>query len=740
MMPSKIIDTKFTDALNERYLAYALSTIMSRSLPDVRDGLKPVHRRILFAMLQLKMDPKAAYKKCARVVGDVIGKYHPHGDTAVYDALVRLAQDFTIRYPLIEGQGNFGSIDGDNAAAMRYTESRLTEVSLYLLRNLEENTVNFKSTYDEQDNEPCLLPAMFPNLLANGTEGIAVGMATSIPPHNIAELCEASLKLLSKPDLSVADLLEYIQGPDLPTGGIINETKENIIKTYETGKGNFKVRAVWHKEDLPRNNYQIIITEIPYQVQKSRLIEKIAELYKDKKLPLIDNFYDDSAETISLVIKPKNSNIAPEAIMESLFKLTDLEYRVSFNMNVLDSNTIPRVMSLKEILEEFLKHREVIITKRSLYRLDKINHRLEILAGFLIAYLNLDEIIRIIRYEDEPKEMLMQSFSLSEIQAEAILNMKLKSLRRLEEETIRTEHSNLSATKAELEDILANPASLRKVIRSELTEVKNKFSSKTKIGARKTVIENTALPPSQNINIEDYIAKEPITLICSQLGWIRALKGHNASLEKLRYKDNDGPRFIIELFTTDKILVFTQTGKFYTLSANSLNITRGDGDPINLLLDLDKDEHIINIQLYHPQQKILLATRNGKGFVVESNEVLAQTKLGKKVMNVAEGDGAIICKPIDPSHDLVAILGSNRKLLIFKTDELPEMKRGQGVQLQKYQDAKLSALKLFSSEEGLSWTYLSQQRREKRLTPWIAKRGKSGKIPPAGLAKNNKFD
>jgi topoisomerase-4 subunit A len=739
-MPSKIIDTKFTDALNERYLAYALSTIMSRSLPDVRDGLKPVHRRILFAMLQLKMDPKAAYKKCARVVGDVIGKYHPHGDTAVYDALVRLAQDFTIRYPLIEGQGNFGSIDGDNAAAMRYTESRLTEVSLYLLRNLEENTVNFKSTYDEQDNEPCLLPAMFPNLLANGTEGIAVGMATSIPPHNIAELCEASLKLLSKPDLSVADLLEYIQGPDLPTGGIINETKENIIKTYETGKGNFKVRAVWHKEDLPRNNYQIIITEIPYQVQKSRLIEKIAELYKDKKLPLIDNFYDDSAETISLVIKPKNSNIAPEAIMESLFKLTDLEYRVSFNMNVLDSNTIPRVMSLKEILEEFLKHREVIITKRSLYRLDKINHRLEILAGFLIAYLNLDEIIRIIRYEDEPKEMLMQSFSLSEIQAEAILNMKLKSLRRLEEETIRTEHSNLSATKAELEDILANPASLRKVIRSELTEVKNKFSSKTKIGARKTVIENTALPPSQNINIEDYIAKEPITLICSQLGWIRALKGHNASLEKLRYKDNDGPRFIIELFTTDKILVFTQTGKFYTLSANSLNITRGDGDPINLLLDLDKDEHIINIQLYHPQQKILLATRNGKGFVVESNEVLAQTKLGKKVMNVAEGDGAIICKPIDPSHDLVAILGSNRKLLIFKTDELPEMKRGQGVQLQKYQDAKLSALKLFSSEEGLSWTYLSQQRREKRLTPWIAKRGKSGKIPPAGLAKNNKFD
>lgn len=739
-MVSKIIDTKFTDALNERYLAYALSTIMSRSLPDVRDGLKPVHRRILYAMLQLKMDPKSAYKKCARVVGDVIGKYHPHGDTAVYDALVRLAQDFTIRYPLIEGQGNFGSIDGDNAAAMRYTESRLTEVSLYLLKNLEENTVNFKSTYDEQDNEPCLLPAMFPNLLANGTEGIAVGMATSIPPHNIAELCEASLKLLAKPNLTVADLLEYIQGPDLPTGGIINEIKENIIKTYETGKGSFKVRAVWHKEDLPRNNYQIVITQIPYQVQKSRLIEKIAELYKDKKLPLIDDFYDDSAETISLVIKPKSSNIAPEVLMESLFKLTDLEYRVSFNMNVLDSTAVPRVMNLKEILEEFLKHREVIVLKRSSYRLDKINYRLEILAGFLIAYLNLDEIIRIIRYEDEPKEMLIRSFSLSEVQAEAILNMKLKSLRRLEEETIQTEHNNLSKAKAELEDILSNPTSLKKVIRSELTEVKNKFSLKTEIGARKTIIENTALTPSQNINIEDYIVKEPITLICSQLGWVRALKGHNVSLEKLRYKDNDGPRFIIELFTTDKILVFTQTGKFYTLFANTISITRGDGDPINLLLDLDKDEHIIDIQLYYPKQKILLASRNGKGFVVESNEVLAQTKLGKKVMNVSEADEAIICKPIDPSHDLVAILGSNRKLLIFKTEELPEMKRGQGVQLQKYQDAKLSALKLFSSEEGLSWTYLSQKRREKRLTPWVAKRGKSGKIPPAGLAKNNKFD
>jgi len=737
---SHIIETKFTEALSERYLAYALSTIMSRSLPDVRDGLKPVHRRILYAMLQLKMDPKSAYKKCARVVGDVIGKYHPHGDTAVYDALVRLAQDFTIRYPLIQGQGNFGSIDGDNAAAMRYTESRLTEIALYLLKDLDEDTVNFKSTYDEQDSEPCLLPAMFPNLLANGTEGIAVGMATSIPPHNIAELCDASLALLARPELSVADLMAHIQGPDLPTGGVISETKENIIKAYETGRGSFKVRAAWHREELPRNNYQIVITEMPYQVQKSRLIEKMAELYKDKKLPLIDDFYDDSAETISLIIKPKNSNVSAEAVMESLFKQTDLEYRVSFNMNVLDSHSVPRVMSLKEILEEFLKHREVVILRRSKFRLDKIEHRLEILAGFLIAYLNLDEVIRIIRYEDEPKEMLMEAFSLSEIQAEAILNMRLKSLRKLEEMSIRNEHDELSKTKAELEDIIANPVTLKKVIKADLNEVKQKFGLKTEIGARRTVIDNAALPLAQSIDIESYIAKEPLTIICSQLGWIRALKGHNLAPENIRYKDGDGQRFILELFTTDKIIIFTQAGKFYTIAAHTMSITKGDGDPLNILIELERDEQVLDVQVYKPERKILLVSRNGKGFIVASNEILAQTKLGKKVMNLAEGDEAIICSLIEPEHDLVAVLGTSRKLLVFKIEEIPEMKRGQGVQFQKYHDAKLSALKLLSSEEGLSWSYLGQTRREKKLAPWIGKRGKVGKIPPAGLARNNKFD
>lgn len=737
---TKIIETKFTDALSERYLAYALSTIMSRSLPDVRDGLKPVHRRILYAMLQLKMDPKAAYKKCARVVGDVIGKYHPHGDTAVYDALVRLAQDFTIRYPLIQGQGNFGSIDGDNAAAMRYTESRLTEIALYLLKDLDEDTVNFKSTYDEQDSEPCLLPACFPNLLANGTEGIAVGMATSIPPHNISELCEASLALLANPNLSVADIMQYVQGPDLPTGGIISETKENIIKAYETGKGGFKVRAVWHKEELARNTYQIVITQIPYQVQKSRLIEKMAELYKDKKLPLIDEFYDDSAENISLIIKPKNSAVSAEAIMESLFKQTDLEYRVSLNMNVLDSNSVPRVMSIKEILLEFLSHREVIILRRSKYRLEKINHRMEILSGFLIAYLNLDEVIKIIRYEDEPKEVLIERFSLTEVQAEAILNMRLKSLRKLEEITIKNEYEELSKVKAELEDIIGNPNSLKKMIKSEINEVKQKFGLKTEIGARRTLINNDVSNVVKELDIEAYIQKEPLTIICSHLGWIRAMKGHNIASENIRYKDGDGPKYTLELFNTDKIIIFSQMGKFYTISAHSLNITRGDGDPINILIELERDEQIIDIQLYKPDSKLLIVSKNGKGFIVLSNEVLAQTKMGKKVMNLAEGDEAVICELIKEENDLVAVLGNNRKLLIFKIDEMPEMKRGMGVQIQKYQNAKLSALKLFSSENGLSWKYLGQERREKKLTPWIGKRGQIGKIPPAGLARNNKFD
>ena len=737
---SHIIETKFTEALSERYLAYALSTIMSRSLPDVRDGLKPVHRRILYAMLQLKLDPKSAYKKCARVVGDVIGKYHPHGDTAVYDALVRLAQDFSIRYPLIEGQGNFGSIDGDNAAAMRYTESRLTEIALYLLKDLDEDTVSFKSTYDEQDQEPCLMPAMFPNLLANGTEGIAVGMATSVPPHNISELCDASLALLANPNLSVADLMDHIQGPDLPTGGILYESKENIIKAYETGRGSFKVRALWHREELPKNNYQIVITEIPYQVQKSRLIEKIAEAYKNKKLPLIDDFYDDSAETMSIIVKPKNSSIAAESIMESLFKLTDLEYRVSLNMNVLDSQSVPRVMSVKEVLVEFLQHREQIILKRSAYRLAKINHRLEILAGFLIAYLNLDEVIRIIRYEDEPKNELIKVFSLTEIQAEAILNMRLRSLRKLEEAEITKEHNELSKTKAELEEIINDKVTLKKIIKTELNEVKKKFGLATEIGARRTQIENNALPSAQVIDIEAFITKEPLTIICSQLGWVRALKGHNLSPENIRYKDGDGTRFVIEAHTTDRLLIFTQLGKFYTLSANSLAITKGDGDPLTILFEFERNEQIIDIQIYHQEQKFLLMNSSGKGFIVPAKEVLAQTKLGKKIMNLSGNDEAIIWRIVKPEFDSLAMISSNRKLLLFGIDTIPEMKRGQGVQLQKYSGSKFASLKLLTLAEGLSWTYLGQNRTEKKLIPWLGKRGGSGKIAPAGLARNNSFD
>lgn len=737
---SQIIETKFTEALSERYLSYALSTIMSRSLPDVRDGLKPVHRRILYAMLQLRMNPNAAYKKCARVVGDVIGKYHPHGDTAVYDALVRLAQEFTIRYPLIQGQGNFGSIDGDNAAAMRYTESRLTDISLYLLNDLDEETVNFKATYDEQDNEPCLLPAAFPNLLANGTEGIAVGMATSIPPHNLSELCDALIALLNNADLNTSEIIEYIKGPDLPTGGVINETKENIIKAYETGRGSFKLRSVWHKEEGPRNTYQIIITEIPYQVQKSKLIERIAELYKDKKLPLIDDFYDDSAENISIVIKPKNSSVAAEAIMESLFKQTDLECRINLNMNVLDSNSVPRVMSIKEVLLEFLEHRKIIILKRSKFRLEKIKTRLEILEGFLIAYLNLDEVIHIIRYEDEPKEVLMQRFNLSDLQAESILNMRLKSLRKLEEITIKKEHEELIEEKTKLEDIINNSSSLKKVIKTEINEIKHKFGIKTEIGKRKTIINHEAILIAQAMDIENYITKEAITVFCSQLGWIRAIKGHNLSIDNIKYKNGDTARFSFELFTTDKLIIFTNLGKFYTIPAHSINITRGDGDPLSILIEMEREEQVIDMMVYRAETRLLLATIKGKGFIVQPAEVLAQTKLGKKVMNLGEGDEVMCCKSITPEHDLIATLNSNKKLLIFKLEELPEMKRGVGVQLQKCQNGRLVGVKVFSSQDGLTWNYLGQTRKETKLTPWIGKRGQSGKIPPAGLARNNKLD
>jgi topoisomerase IV subunit A len=735
-----IIKEKFTEAISDRYLSYALSTIMSRSLPDVRDGLKPVHRRILYAMLQLKMDPKSAYKKCARVVGDVIGKYHPHGDSAVYDALVRLAQDFSIRYPLIQGQGNFGSIDGDNAAAMRYTESRLTDIALYLLQDLNEDTVDFKFTYDEQDSEPCLMPASFPNLLANGSEGIAVGMATSIPPHNLSELCDALLQLISKPEISTRELLNYIQGPDLPTGGIINETKDNIIKAYETGKGIFKVRAKWHKLELPRNNYQIVITEIPYQVQKSRLIEKIAELYKDKKLPLIEDFYDDSAETIAVVIKPKNSNVSADALMESLFKLTDLEHRVTLNMNVLDSQSVPRVMSLKEILQEFLQHREIVILRRSHYRLNKINNRIEILDGLLIAYLNLDEIIRIIRYEDEPKEELIKFFKLTDNQAEAILNMRLKSLRKLEEFEIKNEHNQLSQDKLLLEDIISNNNSLKKSIKNELNLLKNKFGLKTDIGVRRTQINNDFTLSTSALDIESYLTKEAITILCSQLGWVRAFKGHNISQENIRYKDGDSSRFILEIFNTDKILIFTQLGKFYTIAAHNINITRGDGNPLNTLIDLEREENIINFFVYKPDKKILLVSKHAKGFIVDSNEALAQTKSGKKLMNLVKDDEAIISQIILEDDDSIAILNSARKLLIFPLNEVPELKRGQGVQLQKLQNAQLTALKLFALKDGISWHYLGQLRNEKKLTAWIGKRGKIGKTPPTGLAKNNRFE
>ncbi|MDF2964857.1 MAG: parC [Rickettsiaceae bacterium] len=732
----KIEDLNFGEALSERYLAYALSTIMSRSLPDVRDGLKPVHRRLLYAMLQLKLDPKSAYKKCARVVGDVIGKYHPHGEAAVYDTLVRLAQDFSLRYPLIQGQGNFGSIDGDSAAAMRYTESRLTEIATYLLKDLDMNTVDFRATYDDSDFEPILFPASFPNLLANGSEGIAVGMATSIPPHNLHELCDALLHLINKPDVSVRDLMEYIKGPDFPTGGLILDNFNSIIHAYETGRGSFRVRARWHQESLSHGMYQIVITEIPYQVQKSRLIEKIADLLKEKKIPLIGNIRDESAEDIRIVIEPKNRSIQPDIIMESLFKLTELEVRISLNLNVIDSQSVPRVMNLIEVLHEFLAYKKNIVLRRSKFSLDKINARLEILEGLRIAYLNLDEIIKIIREEDEPKPVLMQRFALSDVQAESILNMRLRSLRKLEEQEILAEAKKLNTEKDYLLKVLNDEAECRKLIKKEIKEVQDKFGYATEIGKRRTEFKEFE-GAKAIIDIAAFIEREPITVFCSKMGWIRALKGHTDDDSSIKYKEGDEERFSIKAYTTDKLLFLTESGRFYTILADNISKGKGQGESFRLLVDMEDNDNLMNIAVYKPGEKYLLASSAGKGFIVSSDDVIAQTKVGKQVLNVQKGQKAAVCLPITGDH--VAIIGENRKLLIFKLDEIPEMKRGQGVTLQKYTNAKLSDIKLFKAEEGLTWKLGDRVRVETQLLSWLGRRGSVGKMPPIGFPRNNKF-
>lgn len=729
-----IKETKLADALSERYLAYAMSTIVARSLPDVRDGLKPVHRRLLFAMRQLKLDPVSGFKKCARVVGDVIGKYHPHGDSSVYEAMVRLAQDFAVRYPLVDGQGNFGNIDGDKAAAMRYTEARLTAVAISLMDGLDDNAVDFEKTYDGEEEEPIVMPAAFPNLLANGSSGIAVGMATNIPPHNVGEVCDALLFLIKHPDSPVEKLLDFVQGPDFPTGGILAESRENIIKAYKDGRGAMKVRAKWEKEDLSHGQYQIIITEIPYLVQKSDLIMRIAKLLNEKKLPLLADVRDESSDIVRIVLEPKSRTVSPEQLMEHLFKNTDLQVNFNLNMNVLDADHTPRVMSLKDVLVAFLKHRDIVLVRRSQFRLDKINHRMELLEGFLIAYLNLDRIIEIIRNEDEPKVIMMTEFKLTDIQAEAILNMRLRSLRKLEEAQIQNEHNALAAEKIGLEALLVDTELRQQKLSEEIKAVKTQFGQKTALGARRTFID--ALTETVEVPIEAMIEKEPITIVLSEQGWIRALKGHTPT-DDLKFKEGDSLKFALQTYTTDNILFFTTNGRFYTILGNNIPGGRGFGEPLRLSIDVTEDADIIAMMIYQPNIQLLVATQKGKGFIVNSNDVVAQTRAGKIILNVADGDKALLCKQASGDH--VAIIGTNRKMIVFKADEIPTMSRGSGVILQRYQEAILSDIKFFNLEEGLAFPSGNGIRVERNISLWLAKRATVGKFPPVGFPRSNKF-
>ncbi|MDX1716204.1 MAG: DNA topoisomerase IV subunit A [Anderseniella sp.] len=726
-------------ALEERYLAYALSTIMHRALPDVRDGLKPVHRRLLYAMRMLKLDPNQGFKKCARVVGDVIGKYHPHGDQAVYDAMVRLAQDFAQRYPLVEGQGNFGNIDGDNAAAYRYTEARLTDVAMALLDGIDEDTVDFRETYNGEDKEPVVLPGAFPNLLANGATGIAVGMATSIPPHNAGELCDAALHLIKFPNAGIDKLMQYVPGPDLPTGGIIIDTPEQIAEAYRTGRGGFRVRARWHTEDLGRGTWQIVITEMPYQVQKGRLVEKIAELLTDRKLPLLGDVRDESAEDVRLVLEPKSRSVDPVLLMEQMFKLTDLETRLSLNMNVLSGGRVPRVLSLRDVLREWLDHRKDVLVRRSNHRLGVIARRLEVLGGYLIAYLNIDEVIAIIRNEDEPKAVLMSRFDLTDVQAEAILNMRLRALRKLEEFEIRKEHDALSEEKAGLEALLGSDEAQWTHIAGEIRDTRDKFGKKTELGARRTEF---AEAPEIEVDLsEALIEREPVTVVCSEKGWIRAMKGHLQDTGSLSYKDGDKGKFVFHAETTNKVLLLSSSGKFFTLDVSKLPGGRGHGEPLRLMADLDASDAIVALFVHQPGAKLLLASTEGNGFIVAEDDCVANTRKGKQVLNVKLPAEAQVCRNIGAEDDHVACIGENRKLLVFPMAELPEMSRGKGVRLQKYKDGNLSDARTFKLADGLTWTDSSGRTwTVTELDEWIGTRAQAGRMPPKGFPRNNRFD
>jgi topoisomerase IV subunit A len=730
----EIRDVDFAEALGERYLSYALSTITARSLPDVRDGLKPVHRRLLYAMRELKLDPKSGFKKCARVVGDVIGKFHPHGDVAVYEALVRLAQDFAQRYPLIEGQGNFGNIDGDNAAAYRYTESRLTEVAEALLAGIDQDAVDFRPTYDGENSEPVVLPARFPNLLANGASGIAVGMATSIPPHNVGEICDALAHLVKHKRGEVAELVELMPGPDFPTGGVLVEAPEAVRQAYATGRGSFRLRARWEVEKLGHGLYQVIVSEIPYQVPKSRLIEKIAQLLEERKLPLLADVRDESTDQVRVVLEPKTRNVDPVVLMESLFRASELETRVPLNMNVLDAQGVPRVMDLKEVLQSFLDHRREVLQRVTRFRLAEIARRTEVLKGQMIVYLNLDEVIRIIREHDDAKERMVKRWRLTEIQVEAILNTRLRALRKLEEMEIKKELAALGVEDKELTALLDDQKKQWKVIAAELADIRKAFGSGA-LGKRRTRIGHP--PAAVDVPVEALVEREPVTVLCSAKGWIRAVKGHNIPSADMKYKDGDEERFVVQASTTDKLMVFATNGRFYTVSVDKLPGGRGHGEPLRLMIDLDNEHDVAAILPYVAGKKLLLAASDGRGFVVPADEALSQTRNGKVVLTPGDGAKAIVCAPAE--GDSVAVVGDNRKLLIFPLAEVPEMAKGRGVILQRYREGELSDAKVFTKADGLTWKQgENRTRTETDLRSWIGERASSGRVVQ-GFPKNNKF-
>ena len=731
-----IIEEHIDDALSSRYLAYALSTITQRALPDVRDGLKPVHRRILYAMRQLKLNPENAHKKCARIVGDVMGQYHPHGDASIYDALVKLSQNFSARYPLVDGQGNFGNIDGDSAAAMRYTEAKMTPAGVALLEGIDEDAVDFIATYNEEDEEPVVLPAGFPNLLANGSQGIAVGMATSIPPHNAAEICDAALHLIKTPNARIETLMNFVKGPDFPTGGIITEPHESMLEAYKTGRGGFKVRARWHIEELPRGLWQVVVTEIPYQVQKSRLIEKLADIIESKKVPWLEDVRDESAEDIRVILEPKSKNIDPAALMESLFKVSELESRTSINMNVLDASRTPRVMNLREVIQAFLDHRRVVLQRRSRQRLGKIIDRMEILDGYMIAFLNIEEVIRIVRFEDKPKEELMKAFKLTERQADAILNMRLRALNKLQELEIKTENDALGAEKSEIESLLSSDSKQWTVIADQVKTIRDAYGPKTDIGKRRSTF---AEAPDLEIDLATaFIVKEAVTVILSEKGWIRALKGKVDDLSSIKFKDGDGLAFAVPCETTDKIILFATNGKFYTLGADKLPGGRGNGEPVRLMIDLEDDHKPIGMFVHDETRELLLASSDGYGFRVSEADIIASTRGGKQTLNVKGDSEAARC--VQVLGDKVAAIGDNRKILIFDIEDLPIMTRGKGVRIQKYKDGGLADVATFKVEDGL--TFVDSADRKNSVSDWKMLEGKragAGRMAPRGFSRGGRF-